>query len=162
MAQCVGLALFGAGVSKLARPSQFREELADYALLPSVAVSPAGILIVLLELAAGLAAIVPSTRTIGCGVAIALLAAFTSAVLVNIARGRTEIACACFGRSSQRLSWQIPARNAVLIAAAAIGMTSTDALLPTMGGAVVLALALLVSWLVVEYMTLVSPREVVR
>jgi hypothetical protein len=95
-------------VSKLARLSQFREELADYALLPSVAVSPAGVVIVLLEFAAGLAAIVPSTRTIACGVAIVLLAAFTSAVLVNIARGRTEIACACFGRSSQRLSWQIP------------------------------------------------------
>lgn len=59
-----------------------------------------------------------------------LLATFTVAVGVNLVRGRTHIACACFGRSSQRLSWRLPLRNGMLAMLAAIG-TGVDALLPT-------------------------------
>jgi hypothetical protein len=81
---------------------------------------PASVPIVLCELAAGCAAIL-STRQAGCAAAIALLATFIVAVGVNLVRGRTHIACACFGRSSQRLSWRLPVRNGVLAMLAAIG-----------------------------------------
>jgi hypothetical protein len=158
-AWCVGLTLLSAGLIKLGRPSRFIAELADYELLPRWLTGPAGVLIIVLELAAGCAAIMPTTRPAGCLVAIALLAAFAFAVIVNLVRGRTDIACACFGRSSQRLSWRLPVRNGALAAMAAVGIGGADSLLPTVAGVVVVGLALLCVWLTLEYVDLMSLKE---
>ncbi len=151
--------LLSAGLIKLTRPARFIEELADYEILPRWLIRPAGAVIIALELTVGCAAIAPATRAAGCAAAIVLLAAFTSAVVVNLIRGRATIACACFGRSSQRLSWLLPARNGVLAALAAAGISGADSLLPTVAGVLVVGLAMLCVWLTVEYIDLLSLKE---
>jgi len=53
---------------------------------------------------------------------LALLAAVTSAVAINLNRGNTNIDCGCGGLSSQPLSWLLVARNMMLMALVGLAM----------------------------------------
>ena len=52
-----------------------------------------------------------------------MLGVFTGAIVINLARGRTDIDCGCFGPAlRQRLSWWLLLRNGALFALLAIAL----------------------------------------
>ena len=106
----------------------FRAALAGYRLLPERAVGAAALALVGLELAT--AAALLASRA-GGALALALLGAYTLAIALNLARGRREIDCGCFGPAArQPLSGALVARNLVLLASAALALAPTSARAP--------------------------------
>jgi hypothetical protein len=67
-----------------------------------------------LELAAAAALLVPSRA--GAALGLCLMASFTAAIVLNIARGRVSIDCGCGGVSGQTLSKGLVLRNAGIMA----------------------------------------------
>ncbi len=105
---------------KLRDVGAFRAIVRAYRLLPEAAVGAAPALAVG-ELAVALALVVPPTRTGAALAAIALLAVYSTAIAVNLARGRRSIDCGCgpLGARQPIGAWLL-ARNALLIGAAAL------------------------------------------
>lgn len=71
-----------------------------------------------LELAAAAALLVPSRA--GAILGLCLMASFTAAIILNIARGRVSIDCGCGGVSGQTLSRGLVLRNAGVMAGLAV------------------------------------------
>jgi len=69
-------------------------------------------------------AIMLTITTTACIPGLALMALFTAAIAINVARGRTDIACGCGGATGQKLSWGLVGRNLVLCATLAIGLAT--------------------------------------
>jgi uncharacterized membrane protein len=115
-------ALFAASAAmKLAGMGRFAAALENYRILPTILLTPAVWLIPVLEMVAAAGLLVPATRVDASMLTIALLAIFTAAIAINLARGRTEIDCGCFGRAlRQPLCGWLVVRNAILLAAAAV------------------------------------------
>lgn len=116
----IGLALLFAAAAghKLRDLEAFRAALGDYRLLPARATSLAAVALIAFELASAVLLLV-SPR--GALVAAALLALYTVAIGANLARGRREIDCGCFGPAArQPLSYGLVARNTGLIALALV------------------------------------------
>lgn len=107
------LFLVAAG-TKVRAFSRFQSELSDYEIVPRGLVPVAASLILVLELVGAVATLVPGTRTFGALGLFGLCVVFTAAVTWNIRRGHTDIRCACFGATSQKLGWAIPVRNSFL------------------------------------------------
>ncbi|MBO2450021.1 hypothetical protein J4573_23160 [Actinomadura barringtoniae] len=84
------------------------------------AARPVGLLVVALEAIAAVLLVVPATAPYGFGLAFLMLAAFTVAIAAAIRRGR-RAPCRCFGASAAPLGVRHLGRNAVLLAAAALG-----------------------------------------
>ena len=64
-----------------------------------------------LELAAGATLVMPMTSSVGAVFGLCLMALFTMAIAVNLARGRVSIDCGCGGASGQKLSPGLVVRN---------------------------------------------------
>jgi hypothetical protein len=111
----VALVLAVAAAAKLGRPDATAGELASLGLAGSERLAR---LVPIVELAiAGALLVAPAW---GGVVAFALLSAFT-AVLVRVIRSGRAVTCACFGGISRRpVSAVTVARNAVLLAMAAV------------------------------------------
>lgn len=113
-----GLALLLATAAwhKLRDLAAFGAALGGYRLLPERALGPASIGLVAAELStAGVLLVSPRASW----AAAALLALYSLAISVNLARGRREIDCGCFGPAArQPLSPALLVRNAALIALA--------------------------------------------
>lgn len=107
---------------KLSDPALFVVAVDNYRLLPERLVAPVAQLTAAAELLAGLLLPFPKTRLFGGVLALALLAAVTSAVAINLRRGHTRIDCGCGGLSSQPLSWGLVARNSLLMALVLLAM----------------------------------------
>ena len=109
---------------KLRDPALFHANVENYRLLPDGLAWPAAILLPLWELAAGVLVLFDPVRTGGAVLAIGLLAIVTTAVAINLLRGRTEIDCGCGSLGGhvgdQTLSWGLAARNALLAFAAVL------------------------------------------
>jgi hypothetical protein len=114
--------LFSASAAmKFADLSQFAAALDNYRILPRMLVTPAAWTIPTLETIAAIGLLVPATRGDACLLIATLLATFTAAIAINLARGRREIDCGCFGPAlRQTLSGWLIARNAILLAAVAV------------------------------------------
>jgi hypothetical protein len=112
---CVGLVFLLAGTQKSQHWKILFGVIANYRLLPRVAVAPVAMLLPPLEMAVAIlllsAQLLPWT-VLG---AIALLMLFAAAMAINLMGGRAEIDCGC-GQSflKQTLSWTLVGRNAVL------------------------------------------------
>lgn len=105
--------------AKLAAREAFVAVVEGYRLLPRGALRPAAYAIMAAEAAAAAGLWLPGSAPYAAGLGVALLAAFSVAMAVNLLRGRREIDCGCFGPLlRQRLSWWLVARNAVLAALA--------------------------------------------
>jgi uncharacterized membrane protein YphA (DoxX/SURF4 family) len=137
------------GAMKLADLDLFEGAVANYRLLPRVMEKPAAFLIPILECACAAAVLVPITRGVAALGILALLALFTGAVAINLARGRVDIDCGCFGPAlRQELSAWMLVRNAALAAIAAFalmpaesrGMVWLDWVTIAMGGAALVVL----------------------
>jgi hypothetical protein len=78
----------------------------------------------LLELAAAAALVVPMTSQAGAILGLCLMAAFTVAIAVNLARGRVAIDCGCGGADGQQLSAGLILRNLVVMGGLAAALNA--------------------------------------
>lgn len=114
-----------AAVFTLALPGKLRDFAAFAATVANYRIVPAGVspavaaAVVAGELAVVAGLVLPPSRAAAAGLAAVLLATFTIAIAVNLARGRRTIDCGCFrGLIRERLGWSHVARNLLLLAAA--------------------------------------------
>jgi uncharacterized membrane protein len=116
MAAMAAAAIFAAsGVLKLYDLEAFRGAVANYRLLPGWLEAPFAWAAPLVECGAAIGMLLPAYRARAAFALILLLGAFTGAVAINLARGRTDIDCGCFGPAlRQRLSWWLMVRNGAL------------------------------------------------
>lgn len=119
---CFGLLFLLAAVHKLTGLNRFRASLEAYELLPGALLTPASIGVPVIEVLLGAAWLAAIERASIAFASMALLAAYTLAIAINLLRGRIHIDCGCGMASSagrdQQLSWGLVARNCILIAAA--------------------------------------------
>jgi thiol-disulfide isomerase/thioredoxin len=102
-----------AGVGKLTDRNGTRKAVEEFGA-PDLLVRPLALLLPLAELVVAAALLFASTRLAGAAGALALLAVFSTAIAVSLARGRTPD-CHCFGQlHSAPASWKTLARNALL------------------------------------------------
>jgi len=107
-----------AGIAKLLRPSASRDAMRAFGV-PAAVVPVVAVLVPALELIVAGALVPAVTAGAAAVVAFLMLAAFTLAVGINLARGRAP-ACGCFGVvSSNPIGPRTIARNLVLMALAA-------------------------------------------
>ena len=107
--------LAGAG-RKLIDLEAFEQAVASYELTNDLITWVLSRLIPFLELSAGLLLLAPKVRDIGALAAICLLVFVTTAVTINLLRGRTELSCGCGGfEEEQPISWNLVLRNLTLI-----------------------------------------------
>jgi hypothetical protein len=118
--------IFGAsGAMKLRDVEMFEGSLANYQLVPEWMGPPLACAIPLLECAGAIGLIIPSARMVAVLLLLALLVTFTGAITINLARGRRNIDCGCFGPTlRQELSGWLLLRNAFLM------LVATGTLLP--------------------------------
>ncbi len=125
----VGVILLSVGVGKLAHPRQFQRDIQDYHVVLSIlekrlaltAVLSLGI--PLAELLAGLGLISGFWLMIAIVLALALFVVFSSAITINLVRGkrvwetlRRDLSCHCGGVVGNHLiSWWLVGRNGLLI-----------------------------------------------
>ncbi|HEY0878263.1 MAG TPA: MauE/DoxX family redox-associated membrane protein [Zeimonas sp.] len=123
VAGAIALVLAVGAWSKFADLDGFAFAVERYRLLPSAAARVAAFVVPFSEALAAALLVVPAARVAGALLAAALVALVTTAVIVNLLRGRIDIDCGCGGGHRQRLSWHLVARNAVLLAGCAIAAT---------------------------------------
>ena len=109
---------------KLRDLALFQANIENYRLLPDGLAWPAALLLPLWELAAGVLVLFDAMRIAGAVLAIGLLSVVTTAVIINLLRGRTEIDCGCGSLGGhvgdQTLSWSLAIRNSLLAFAAVL------------------------------------------
>lgn len=113
----LALILFAAAWHKLSEPEVFGGALQAYDLLPAAAVMPLARVLPWIEVATGVALLVPVTRNPALLVFTALILVYAGAMAINLWRGRRQIDCGC-GGEVHPLSWGLVLRNGVLAAAA--------------------------------------------
>lgn len=149
----IGLVLLTAGVAKLIKGREFIKVVRDYDLLPQGMAAFVGQLLPSVELLLGVCLLLGILVEWSALTAALILLLFACAVAINLARGRRDIACGCFGQRDHKLSWAIVIRNAILATVAGIVWLSSFFLhdvdsVPT-GEAVammLIAVALLACW----------------
>lgn len=112
--------LFGAAAVQKARDlPAFRAVLVNYRLVPEVTVSLIAAGLFALEGVLAILLLLPVAHLLAAWAAMSLLALYTGAIGVNLARGRRHIDCGCGGPSgSQPLGPWLLVRNGFLMAAA--------------------------------------------
>ena len=117
-----GLLLLLAAVHKLTALQKFRATLAAYEILPGPLLALVSIIIPVIEAVLGAAWLLAIQPVIVALASAILLASYTFAIAINLARGRIHIDCGCtMGGSAsrdQQLSWGLVGRNSLLIIAA--------------------------------------------
>ena len=114
--------IFGAsGVMKLRDLEMFEGSVANYQLAPSRMEKPLAYLLPIVECVAAAGLLMASTRAMAASMLLALLTIFTGAIAINLARGRTNIDCGCFGPAlRQKLSGWLLLRNLFLMILVAV------------------------------------------
>jgi len=92
--------------------------LSDYRLLPDALAPVAASVLLAGEIAAVICLLAPATVALGAALATVLLAIYAAAMAAVLVSGRSEIECGC-GGEGQTVSWELVARNGVLMAIAA-------------------------------------------
>lgn len=134
-ARAVGAALsiiFLTGAwEKLRDPAVFKANVENYGVLPAGMTWAFALLLPLWEFAAGVLLLFDSTRASASLMTIGLLLTVTTAVVVNLLRGRTEIDCGCGSLGGhvgdQTLGWGLPIRNGVLAVGALLAFHEDSA-----------------------------------
>ncbi len=118
----LGVLLLSVGVSKLAHPRQFQRGIQDYHIVPGLLEKKLALTallsfgIPLAELLAGLGLISGFWLVPAIVLALALFVVFSSAITINLARGRRDLSCHCGGVVGNHLiSWWLVGRNGMLI-----------------------------------------------
>jgi thiol-disulfide isomerase/thioredoxin len=112
-----------AGATKLHDRTGTREALVGFGVPASLA-APLAIVLPLAELAVAFALLLPQASPWGVVGALALLLLFTTAITVNLARGRRPD-CHCFGQlHAEPIGWRTLALNVALVALAGLATWS--------------------------------------
>jgi uncharacterized membrane protein YphA (DoxX/SURF4 family) len=114
----LGALVFGSAVAgKLRYRAQFTGVVANYRLVPEPLAMPVARAVIVCELLVCVSLVTGWQLENGAALAVFLLACFTAAMGINLARGRTEIDCGCFQSVlRQRLSPALLLRNLLFIA----------------------------------------------
>ncbi|AFT68451.1 Methylamine utilization protein MauE [Alloalcanivorax dieselolei B5] len=97
--------------------TEFQGFVADYRLLPHTLVTPASVLLLVLEALIVIGLLFNPSRAFALYLAAALLSLYAAAMGVNLLRGRTRVECGC-GGIPQPLHHSLVLRNAILVIAA--------------------------------------------
>ena len=126
-AVATAVVLLFAGTSKLRTLTVFREQIADYGLLPYSVTPLAAALATGLEIVGGSLLLVPDYRRFGSGLAAALLVVFLCVLVLAFIKGR-QIACGCLGGQGplDTIGLQSVARTGILAGLALIAGLPTD------------------------------------
>lgn len=110
-----GVILLVAGMSKLASPGTFAAVVDNYQLLPRCVSRLVARLLPIAEIVVAGLLLTRTGADFGALAAAGLFAVFAGAMSVNLLRGRSNIACGCFGSSeSSPLRWRYAIRNIAL------------------------------------------------
>jgi uncharacterized membrane protein len=113
---------------KFYEPMEFRGAVESYRLVPETMAVALAWIVPALELAGALGLMVGATRSTAALLLLSLLAVFTGAIALNLARGRRDLDCGCFGPLlRQQLSGWLVARNGVLALAVVVVLARSDA-----------------------------------
>lgn len=113
----LGFLFLAAGLSKFWDRRAFQQAVAGYQILPLWLAPAAALLIPTLEVTGGGLLVTRISVPLGSLLLAILLAVFDTALIVNLARGRRNLDCGCFG-SRTRIGWGNVVQNTVLLAAA--------------------------------------------
>jgi hypothetical protein len=152
LAASFALLFTAASAHKLADWRRFRATVASYRLLPAALAPAAAGVVIVLEAAVVVLLLTPLLRAAGAALAAALLIAYAAAMGMNLARGRTNLDCGCFGAGRRRhvRGWMV-GRNLVLAVLASASMLPAGerALVPldglTIGGATLVLVLLYIA-----------------
>jgi hypothetical protein len=110
--------LFGsAAAHKLCNPAGFRDSLGAYGLLPEPLLMPSVVALIAAEAAIAIGCVLPASATPACLAGVLLLALYSTAIGINLVRGRRAIDCGCGGPGGARpLRADLLARNAGIAA----------------------------------------------
>ncbi len=115
----LALVLAGSALHKLTDVAGFARILSQYQMLPGWAIQATARSIPVFELVAAGMLLAAPTRPLGGALAAGLLAIYSSAIALQLRRGRTEIDCGCGGfGADQGIRPSLLGRNAALMAAA--------------------------------------------
>jgi hypothetical protein len=119
----VALILLLGAIDKLRDRELFEAIVENYRVLPAGAGARVlSLVLPAVEIVTAALLLWPAQRATGALAAIALMAIFSLAIAINLARGRRDVDCGCGGASGrQTLSWWLLVRNAALALLAAIG-----------------------------------------
>lgn len=124
-AALLAIVFLGGAWQKLRDMDSLAMAVEQYRLLPPSWARPAAWALLAAEAVAGLLLLPLATRAAGAGLAMAVLAAVTLAVAINLLRGRHAIDCGCGGpEGGQHLSWGLVLRNGLLGLAAALSLAA--------------------------------------
>jgi hypothetical protein len=96
----------------------------NYRLLPPSQARLAARVLPPAELAAAVLLLVPASGFFGPALGLLLMATFTLAVAVNVARGHVRIDCGCGGADGQQLSAPLVGRNLLLCALLGVALAA--------------------------------------
>lgn len=100
--------------------SVFVDIVEQYHLVPRRLAMVAARILPPLQLSAAAALVMPKACDAGAVLGFCLMALFTGAVTVNLARGRASIDCGCGGAGGQKLSAGLVLRNVVVMCGLAV------------------------------------------
>lgn len=112
----LALIFLASGIEKIRDFAWFTEAVRQYRLVPDSVLSPVAFAVPAAELAFAAGLLYPPSRSLAAAGAIALLLLFALAIGINLARGRREIDCGCWGPAAQRseISGWLVVRNIAL------------------------------------------------
>ncbi|MEU8110420.1 MauE/DoxX family redox-associated membrane protein [Nonomuraea muscovyensis] len=146
----VGLVFAFTAVSKLRDFGGFARSLPELVPVGHALVRPLAAAVVALEVLVPVLVAVPAAMPYGLGVALILLAAFTAAIAVALARGR-KAPCRCFGVSAAPLGARHLVRNGLLGLAAVLALLLPGGQGATGGTVVAAGAALIGAILIASY-----------
>jgi uncharacterized membrane protein YphA (DoxX/SURF4 family) len=110
-----GVILVLSGFGKLFYMRDFRKVLTAYQLLHPRLISPVSIILPTAEVLCGISMFITRLVTLAGFCAVGLFGVFIVAISTNLVRGKRELPCGCFGKTSEILSWLTVLRNLALI-----------------------------------------------
>lgn len=117
----------GSAAMKFWQPMEFRGAVENYRLVPEAMAGALAWIVPALELAGALGLMVAATRGAAALLLLSLIAGFTSAIALNLVRGRRDLDCGCFGPLlRQPLSGWLLARNGVIALLVIVAVAPID------------------------------------
>ena len=112
----VAFVLLTSAYGKLSRPCHFISVIQTYQLLPKSLVRPFASALPWSEVIIGLLLVLGWQTYHAAVTGASLMTIFILAIAINLARGRTELECGCFGaRHWEKIGWKVMARDVILL-----------------------------------------------
>ncbi len=106
-----------ASIYKINYPAEFAETIASYQITPYFAVNLMAVVLPWIELISGVLLILGIRTRSAAAILLALLALFTLAIAITLARG-VPIGCGCFHTIEDPISWKTLVRDLIWLAMA--------------------------------------------